>query len=676
MSRSASPPPPTFGSVTKERIFRGVLLLIPFLFLALLEMGLRLLEYGGNLDLVVTRRVGNRDVYSINRSAAARYFSTAGTVIPEPADDVFEMVKSDSTIRIFCLGESTMAGFPYDFNATAPGFLRDRLQMRYPDRKIEIINLGLSASSSYIVLDFVEELLAYQPDLFIIYLGHNEFYGVYGAGSSVRIPGGHHLTRFTIELLNFKTYLLLRDGIAWVRQSIASPSLRPGATLMEQMVREQHIPYGSPLYGAALDAYRDNLFRIIGAAKTARVPVMFSDLVSNEKDHPPFRPVFNETTVEAVRDEWRGLFSKAESLASQRRFAEALETYRRCMQLDSLNASAVYATGLLEYDRGWYDEARTLLQRAKDLDALRFRASEDFKAALRAVCKETGTVLAETDSAFRASSPHGIIGKNLMLEHLHPNLDGYILMADVFARTILERKILPVEDTAPPATPGDSSELYRRSGATIFDETVGRIRVEILTRQWPFQSRETPFLFEPSNPLERIVYRYIDGTLFWSTARYELADYFAASRDFERARLECLAVAKVIPYSYQPLLRVADYYRMEGIIPAAAAAYRRCIAVEDNPFARFKLAILLLEGEQAREAITHLGEGLKLSSRPGMNISPEAVVTSHYLLGVAYAKLGQWALASKELEQVLSLDPHHADARSLLQQIAHSPVIR
>ena len=117
---------------------RGVLLLIPFLFLALLEMGLRLLEYGGNLDLVVTRRVGNRDVYSINRSAAARYFSTAGTVIPEPADDVFEMVKSDSTIRIFCLGESTMAGFPYDFNATAPGFLRDRLQMRFPGRKIEI----------------------------------------------------------------------------------------------------------------------------------------------------------------------------------------------------------------------------------------------------------------------------------------------------------------------------------------------------------------------------------------------------------------------------------------------------------------------------------------------------------------------------------------------------------
>ena len=442
MSGPVIPSPPASGSVTKERIFRGILLLVPFLFLTLLEMSLRLLEYGGNLDLVVTRRVGNRDVYSINRGAAARYFSSAGTVIPEPADDVFEMVKSDSTIRIFCLGESTMAGFPYDFNATAPGFLRDRLRMRFPGRKIEVINLGLSASSSYIVFDFVEELLPYQPDLFIIYLGHNEFYGVYGAGSSVRIPGGHHLTRFTIELLNFKTYLLLRDGMAWIRQAIASPPSRPGATLMEQMVHEQHIPYRSPLYEAALDAYRDNLFRIIGAAKSAQVPVMFSDLVSNEKDHPPFRPAFDETTVEAVRSEWRGLFSKAESLASQRRFAEALETYQRCMQLDSMNASAVYATGLLEYDRGRYDGARTLLQRAKDLDALRFRASEDFKAALRAVCSETGTVLAETDSAFRASSPHGIIGKNLMLEHLHPNLDGYVLMAEVFARTILERQIL------------------------------------------------------------------------------------------------------------------------------------------------------------------------------------------------------------------------------------------
>ena len=79
--------------------------------------------------------------------------------------------------RIFCLGESTMAGFPYDFHATAPSFLADRLQQMFPEDTIEVINVGLSAIGSYVILDFLRELAEYSPDLFIVYTGHNEFYG-------------------------------------------------------------------------------------------------------------------------------------------------------------------------------------------------------------------------------------------------------------------------------------------------------------------------------------------------------------------------------------------------------------------------------------------------------------------------------------------------------------------
>ena len=33
---------------------------------------------------------------------------------------------------------------------------------------------------------------------------------------------------------------------------------------------------------------------------------------------------------------------------------------------------------------------------------------------------------------FEKASPDGIIGNSLMTEHLHPNVDGYFLMADAF----------------------------------------------------------------------------------------------------------------------------------------------------------------------------------------------------------------------------------------------------
>jgi hypothetical protein len=51
-----------------------------------------------------------------------------------------------------------------------------------------------------------------------------------------------------------------------------------------------------------------------------------------------------------------------------------------------LNASGFYGLGLTEYVLGRFDHARTLLEQAKDLDALRFRASGEFKQVLKDVC--------------------------------------------------------------------------------------------------------------------------------------------------------------------------------------------------------------------------------------------------------------------------------------------------
>ena len=40
---------------------------------------------------------------------------------------------------------------------------------------MEIINTGGISYASYRVARLMEELLAYQPDVFVIYTGHNEF---------------------------------------------------------------------------------------------------------------------------------------------------------------------------------------------------------------------------------------------------------------------------------------------------------------------------------------------------------------------------------------------------------------------------------------------------------------------------------------------------------------------
>ena len=76
---------------------------------------------------------------------------------------------------MFCLGGSTTFGRPYDDQTSFCGWLRELLAVAYPEGNWEVVNAGGVSYASYRVAALMEELVAYEPDLFIVYTGHNEF---------------------------------------------------------------------------------------------------------------------------------------------------------------------------------------------------------------------------------------------------------------------------------------------------------------------------------------------------------------------------------------------------------------------------------------------------------------------------------------------------------------------
>ncbi len=646
------------------------MVLLPFLILIATELLLRYFQYGGNLDLVVKKRVSNKEYYALNRSVAKRYFAQSVSSVPEAIeDDLFEIKKSKTTKRIFCLGESTMAGFPYEYSATAPSFLHDRLTTLLPGYNIEVINVGLSAVGSFVVKDFIDELMSYEPDLFIVYVGHNEFYGAYGVASSVAIKGGPWLTRLTISLLKFKTFLMLRDAYASLQKKLTPEASKQNSSLMGEMVGKQYIPYNGEVYHEAREIYRENLAAIINEAQSHSIPIMFSTLVSNIRGQAPFQGIFAEGTSEAQRDRWQELIVAGDSSTAHNNLTEAIQSYTIATRIDTLNATAFYKLGLALYTTGRYDDAKIALIRAKDLDGLRFRATEEFQYELIDLCRSQGVPLARVDSAFEMNSPQHMIGTELILEHLHPNINGYFLMAKVFCQAIAQCNLLVQPTEWNWNLDKRDAEYMEMSTVTNFDREVGRIKVELLTKRWPFNTGQTPVEFTPTNATESIVFRYLQGKIVWSDARYSLADYQASNKNYEMARKECLAIAKVLHYSYQPLLRVADYYRTEGRNEEAKAAYLRCIDAEDNPYAHFKLAIILLEEERAAEAAREIEISFALENSGLYKLPPSAAASGRYLLGVSYAKLGRIPEAKRSLERALAINPNDNDAKQLLQQL-------
>jgi tetratricopeptide (TPR) repeat protein len=653
----------------RRGLFTVVMILAPFLFLGGLELTLRTAGYGSDPPLVIRKKERGKEVYAINRSVARRYFAQAGTVVPEPAEDSFEIVKRPNTVRIFCLGESSMAGFPYEFNATMPSFLRDRLQTLLPERNIEVINLGLAAVGSFVVDDFLQELLQYQPDLFIVYVGHNEFYGAYGVGSTIGTPGSPWMTRLALSLRHFCTYLLIRDIYASLFPSPAPAGGREDATLMAQVIREQEIPQGSPLYVRARAIYRDNLERIIDHAQGAGIPIVFSTLVSNLKDQVPFRSGFGDSTTPAMQSRILAMDAAGERFLAGGRADSALAILTEGSRLDSTYALTLYLRGRTELATGASGAARVSFARAKDKDLLRFRMSEEFQSDLQDICARKGVPVARSDSAFAAGSPDGIQGRELILEHLHPNIGGYFLMAKAVCRTVVSSGVLGPSVRPDLDRDKTDAEYLALSTVSEFDTLVGKIRTELLTHQWPFPVPERPYTYLPRTPVEMIVYDYVMKRTTWSAARYRLAEYYEGKGEYDRAQREFLAVARIIPFSHIPLTRAAGYSMLRGRRAEAKLLYRKSIGVEDNPYARMQIGYLLLEEDSAAAGARELEAGLALDERLGHKLDPNAVGLGRYMLAVAYAKTGRYDEAVREVEKALAINPASQDFRGLRRQL-------
>ena len=114
--------------------------------------------------------------------------------------DGFDIQKKNNAFRIFVLGESTAAGWPYVPNASFPRHIKRKLELLYPENTIEVINCGISAINTYTIRDIVPGIVEQQPDLILIYTGHNEYYGAFGVGSSVSLGYSRTLVNTYLKL--------------------------------------------------------------------------------------------------------------------------------------------------------------------------------------------------------------------------------------------------------------------------------------------------------------------------------------------------------------------------------------------------------------------------------------------------------------------------------------------
>lgn len=403
--------------------------------LALAEGALRVAGVAGREPLLVERTdaLGRRWGLG-NEAVGANWFRGPEweEQIRHPRAIRVPAEKPAGTLRVFVIGESAAYGTPWPDNAAWPAMLGAALAAG-GSRPVEVHNAGIRASSLDIQPALVEELReGWSPDLFVLYAGHNEVYGV-------RDPAG---------LARLSLFRLAQD-LTRPAGDTAKIGLRADAT---------HAP---GTLGPVAERTARDLARLIAAA--APVPVMVVLPTSNERDLAPVGS-WVEAGKEAEGARAAALVKQA-ALAPEQ--APGLVGELRALEAALPDhAGLQYALGLAALGAGDATEGRRRLDAARELDTVPIRARADVVATLRAA-----PLVCDPEVELRAATPDGVLDHTVFLDHVHVSLVGGARLAEQVARCIGDTPSLgfPVRAEALP----DLGGLAQALGLTAVDEVAG-----------------------------------------------------------------------------------------------------------------------------------------------------------------------------------------------------------
>lgn len=623
---AATPTDPSATLTPARRFaFTVLALAIPVLFFVATEVYLRATEYRGNTDLFIPLRDLSEQYILTNPNFASRYFFYTN-VIPNPPVEPFLKTKPDNGLRIFVMGESSAAGYPYGFNGVPGRVTRDALQDILPNHHVEVITVATSAINSYTLFDQVDEILEQSPDAIFIYTGHNEFYGALGAGSNESLGNFPGFVRFYLGIQRLKSFMFLRDKIAdfgkWVASRQASGQPTTGETLMQQVVRDQAITLDSPVYSLGKRQFESNMNRILDKFSTAGVPVFIGSLASNLRDHAPFESI-----------------QTANLPAAQ-------EIYEQAQQL---------------YEQQRYDEALATFTFARDLDALKFRATTEFNAIIQQLSERPGVHYVPVEERFVAESPNGIIGSDLMLEHLHPNDRGYFLLGWSFFEAMREVNYL--------GFPADESLLKSAddyfSGMEIsaLDKRIIDHRLMILTQNWPFIKEGPPFSYrgyEITDIVDSLAFEVVQNKLRWDRAKVQLGEHYMNTGRVDLMLAEFRGLMRDQPFNDSPFLITARIYLDRGRLVEAQPYLQRAHRIESTAFTWKMLGSIEVHLGNFQSGIDMIEESLRLEPRDAQAI---------FNLSGAYAQHGNLQKGLDLVNELLSFSPDFPGAQQWKAQL-------
>jgi tetratricopeptide (TPR) repeat protein len=312
---------------------------------------------------------------------------------------------------------------------------------------------------------------------------------------------------------------------------------------------------------------------------------------------------------------------RAQLLEASNQKEQALEQYRKAVELDPENAMAEFELGRLLLAGDDAKEALGHLLRARDLS--------EGASAVHGALAQTYQKLGDRDSALRENQLALQRGETLgIVDPVH-----YAMRKESVSSVALMERAVEAERA------GD----YERAETLYLELT--RLRpdyADILARLGDVLSRQSKLQPAKEQYLAALAIEPGHGP-----AHYGLGNVLNFEGDFEGAAREYRAALAARPDHVQTMVNLAGILAFQGELSEAATLCRRAVDFDPRSFApNLQLARVLMQQKAYRDAIAPLRAALE--ARPDSG-------PAHRQLSIALVAIGDYPAAWRHLERALAL---------------------
>jgi len=397
-----------------------------------------------NLDDPYVSFAGLRPLFVLDSTGTR--FETAEERLICFCPQSFAATKPPETFRVFCLGGSTVQGRPYSTETSFTTWLKLNLRAARPETDWEVVNCGGISYASYRLVPIMQELLKHEPDLFIIYTGHNEFLEDRTYRPLKRMP--HALLRLHQVMLNLRSYSLAHQFFSSRRAQGTGDGRSSKPVLPTEVQARLDFSDGLDSYHrddvwhqVTIEHFRHNLQTMVRMSRGAGVPVILVNPVTNLKDCPPFKSQFRIDLSERERERVVELWEQAGKLG----WADAYDKVALLEQaaaLDNRHAGLLYLIGKCYEYIGRSTEAKSWFLLAKEEDVCPLRILEPMHDAILDIAAQHRVPLVDARMLIEERTKDGVPGDEWLLDHVHPSIAGHQLIADSLYQAIEDMELV------------------------------------------------------------------------------------------------------------------------------------------------------------------------------------------------------------------------------------------